>query len=54
MPACVQHGFSHEEEAWNGGSYKVPGSVGITLVEAVSRFLDNPKNKSMNIHIDSV
>jgi hypothetical protein len=37
-----------------GSSYKVPYSTGVTLASAVQSFVQDPKNKESNIHIDSV
>jgi hypothetical protein len=54
VPACVQHGFSHEKPGWTGATYMIPSSTGSTLSAAVQNFINNPKDKSRNIHIDSV
>lgn len=54
VPACVQHGFSHEDGAWNGATYKIPTSTGSTLAHAAMSFINNPLDSNGNSHIDSV
>ena len=53
-PACCQHGFEHVNAVFNGPTYKVPETTGVTISEALGMFLQNPKNKTNNIHIDTV
>lgn len=54
VPSCVQHGFSHQYAAWHGPTYKVPGSSGNTLADAVHKFISSPNDKNGNTHIDDV
>ena len=52
-PSCVQHGFTHVPEAFNGDSYRIPNSAGMTISSSIATFLSNP-DSLVNIHIDTV
>ena len=53
-PACVQHGFLKNSISFSGDSYRVPGVTGVTLSDAIGRFMANVSDKSGNRHVDKV
>lgn len=53
-PACVQHGFSETTQCFIGNTYKVPAENGVTLSEAIGRYMKNVSDKSANTFIDKV
>lgn len=48
----MQHGFE-VYESYDSESYEVPSGSGVTLVEAIKRFLENPVSEG-NLYIDEV
>lgn len=37
-----------------GRGYRIPSSSGVSLSEAIGRFMKDPSNKNGNYHVDSV
>ena len=53
-PACVKHGFVHTSNIFLGENYKIPSATGITISEALWKFINNISGKDSNRHIDGL
>lgn len=51
-PSCIQHGFV-VSSSFNSPNYQVPSGSGVTLSEAIWKFVENPSS-GKNRYVDSV
>ena len=42
-PSCVQHGFT-DTDSFTDSRFRIPSDTGVTVAEAIQKFLDDPYN----------